>query len=70
MDAKGFVRECYLRSVPSVDLETTKEEVNCREHKLLVSEYEKILEKFCETIDEKFQCNMWCLCSGPNLVND
>lgn len=70
MDAKGFIREVYLKSVPSVDLEKVTEKVDCCEHKLSVKEYEKILERFCETENEKFQANMWLVCSGPQLVND
>lgn len=70
MDAKSFVRECYLKSIPSVDLEKVKEKVDCRNHKLSISIYEEILDKYAKTLDEKFSANMWCLCSGPQLVND
>ena len=71
MDAKSFMRDCYLKATPSVDIEkATKENpVDCRKHKLLVSEYEKLLEQYCETDNEKFSANMWCVCCGPSLVN-
>ena len=70
MDAKGFIRECYLRSVPSVDLDATTETIDCRNHKLSTSVYEEILNKYAKNNDEKFSANMWCVCSGPHLVND
>ena len=72
MDFKGFVRQCYLRSEPSVDLETTQEQVNCSDHKLSMSEYDKILEEFGvkQGSDEMMSCNMWMLMSGPQLVED
>ena len=70
MDFYNFMRECYLRSNPSVDLDKASEEnpVNCSEHLLLISEYEKILEEFCKDNRElKMSCNMWLLRSGPQL---
>lgn len=69
MDAKGFIRECYLRSVPSVDLENTKETIDCTKHELQTSVWEEILNKFAETESEKYAASMWCVCSGPKLVN-
>ena len=72
-----FVRECYLRSEPSVDLDTVTSDnpINCSKHKLSVPEYEKILQEFGltdeqgNTIDQDrvVGCNMWMLNSGPNL---
>ena len=74
MEFGEFIRECYLRSTPSVDLNDVTEEnpVDCREHKLLLSEYEKILAEFkVEAGTELYcGCNMWMLQSGPQLVND
>lgn len=69
MDFKGFVRECYLRSVPSVDLEKVTEIVDCREHRLSLAEYDNILRDFDvkEGTKERFACNMWVLQSGPQL---
>lgn len=71
MDAKAFIREVYLRSVPSVDLDLVPEDeiVDCTKHTLLISEYEKILAEFgveagtCLMSD----CNMFILMSGPQL---
>lgn len=72
-----FMRECYLRSEPSVDLEqvTSDNPIDCCAHKLSVPEYEKILQEFGitdeqgNTIDEDrlLACNMWALNSGPSL---
>ncbi len=74
MDFNNFVRECYLRSNPSVDLNdvTSENPVKCGEHKLLVSEYEKILAEFNKDNDHNVTvaCNMWMLQSGPQLVRD
>lgn len=68
-----FVRECYLRSNPSVDLDkvSAKNPIKCSDHKLLVCEYEKILAKFGveNQTKEMEACNMWMLMSGPSLVN-
>ena len=69
MDAKSFIRECYLRSVPSVDLEKEKGTVDCAKHTLLTSVWEEILNKYAKTDNEKFSASMWCVCSGPHLVN-
>ena len=70
---KNFVRECYLRSVPSVDLDnvTAENPVNCSDHKLLCSEYDKILAEFVPEGNDNliFGCNMWMVQSGPQLVN-
>jgi hypothetical protein len=69
-----FARELYLRSEPSVDLDTA-ESINCTEHKLSTVEYEKILQEFGvtdeqgEAIDHErlIGCNMWVLNQGPSL---
>lgn len=67
---QGFVREVYLRSVPSVDLEAVEVPVDCREHTLKMSEADKVYEEFGveSGTDLMFQCNMWLLNSGPQLV--
>lgn len=74
MNFSNFVRECYLRSVPSVDLNklTGDQKVNCSEHKLALSEYDKILEEFevKEDSQEILACNMFMLQSGPQLIDD
>lgn len=74
MEFGKFIRECYLRSVPSVDLDqvTSDNPVNCSKHTLAYSEYDKILEEFGVNQDHNLQlaCNMWMLQSGPLLVDD
>ena len=76
MDFKGFMRECYLRSVPSIDLDLItgegNDKVDCTKHTLKASEYNKILDEFGVSEDEGYllACNMWMLQSGPHLEND
>ena len=43
-DMSGFIREYYLRSTPSVDLDnvTSENPVNCSEHKLSTDDYHAI----------------------------
>lgn len=75
-----FMRECYLRSTPSVDLDavTSEQPIDCCNHRLSVPEYEKILQEFGitneqgETLDHDrlCGCNMWMLNSGPSLYKD
>lgn len=69
---EGFIREVYLRSTPSVDLDLLPdgEKVDCTKHTMKCSVYDELLEEFCETSDEKFACNMFMLQSGPQLVED
>lgn len=72
MNFGSFIRDCYLRSTPSVDLEalTGDERVNCSEHKLTTTEYDKILQEHGvkEDSDEMTACNLFMLQSGPQLV--
>lgn len=75
-----FIRECYLRSTPSVDLDalTSEQFIDCCKHKLSEREYETILQEFGitneqgETLDHDrlVACNMWMLGSGPSLYKD
>ncbi len=71
MEFGKFIRECYLRSIPSVDLNdvTSDNHINCSDHKLAVSVYEDILREFdVEGNDDlTTACNMWMLQSGPQL---
>ena len=74
MEFGKFVREVYLRSEPSVDMNnvTGDKKVNCSDHRLKVSEYNKILDEFHvkEDSNELLACNMFMLQSGPQLVDD
>ena len=67
---EGFVREVYLRSTPSVDLELVTEQVDCCKHTIPISVYDAIVKEYCETKDEKFAADMFMLMSGPQLVED
>lgn len=69
-NANEFCRAIYLRSEPSVDLATVERQVDCTEHKLKISECDKVYEEFGVKggTDLYMQCNMWLLCSGPQLV--
>lgn len=81
-DFDGFIRECYLRSEPSVDLNnvTSENPVNCSEHRLSCEEYDAILREYGVTDSDGKKtkqygehilmgCNMWMLQSGPQLYN-
>ena len=71
MDYFGFIRECYLRSVPSVDItDDAVKSVNCGAHKLLMSEYDKILQEFNVSEDSSLlaNCNILMLHKGPQLA--
>ena len=64
----GFVREVYLRSTPSVDLELVEEQVDCTKHTIPMSVYGQLLDEYCENADERLAANMFMLGSGPQLV--
>ena len=78
-DFGGFIRECYLRSTPSVDLNnvTSKNPVKCSDHRLSTDEYKRILVEYGVTDENEnpidgnhdLLCglNMWVLQSGPQL---
>jgi len=66
----GFVREVYLRSTPSVDLEIVEGQVDCTKHTIPMSVYDQLLDEFCENADERLAANMFMLGSGPQLVQD
>ena len=65
---EGFVREVYLRSTPSVDIEVITEQVDCTKHTIPMSVYGQLLEEFCENDEERWSANMFMLMSGPQLV--
>ena len=67
---QGFVREVYLRSTPSVDLEVVTEQVDCTKHTIPMSVYDQLLNEYCETQEERMSANMFMLMSGPQLVQD
>lgn len=68
---KDFVREVYLRSTPSVDLDLVPdgELVDCTEHTIPCRVWDGMLAEYCEDPDERFQCNMFLLQSGPQLID-
>lgn len=78
-DFPAFVRECYLRSTPSVDLNKVTTSVNCREHRLSKEEYNRILFEFGVTDENEkpidpnsdllLGCNIWIIQSGPCIVD-
>lgn len=70
MNAKLFIREVYLRSVPSVDLDQVDEQIEPGDHKLKMSEYERILDEFGveNGTDLMLSCNMFMLNQGPQLM--
>lgn len=67
---EGFVREVYLRSTPSVDLNLVTEQVDCCKHTIPMSVYDQLLNEFCENDEERMSANMFMLMSGPQLVED
>lgn len=64
----GFIREVYLRSNPSVDLELVTEQVDCCKHTILMSVYDQLRDEYCENDEERMAANMFMLMSGPQLV--
>lgn len=66
----GFVREVYLRSTPSVDLELVTEQVDCTKHTIPKSVYDAIVEEYSETKDDQFAAEMFMQLSGPEIIDD
>lgn len=73
-----FVRDCYLQSEPSVDIDkvTADNPINCCKHKLSVNIAEKLINELIEAMsgsldagEVRTACNMWLLSSGPQLIN-
>ncbi len=64
----GFVREIYLRSTPSIDLDLVTEQVDCCQHTIPMSVYDELVAEYCESDDDKMSANMFMLVSGPQLV--
>lgn len=79
-DMCGFIRECYLRSEPSVDLDdlTSENPIKCSDHRLSLGNYHAICvdygleDKDGNTLDHDrlCWCNMWMLQSGPQLYDN
>lgn len=70
---EGFIRELYLRSEPSVDIDLVPEgeQVDCSKHTLKRSVYDKLLEEFCENSDDdRMQAQLMLIMMGPQLVDD
>ena len=65
---EGFIREVYLRSTPSVDLDLVTEQVDCTKHTIPMSVYDELLAEYCETKEERMSANMFMLMSGPQLI--
>ena len=67
---EGFVREVYLRSTPSIDLDLIPEgeQVDCKNHTIKMSEYDRLVEEYCENADERTAANMFMVLSGPQLI--
>ena len=66
----GFIREVYLRSEPSVDLDlvTEPKSVDCTKHTIKMSVYNALIDEFCESEKERGYAAMFMLMSGPQLV--
>lgn len=78
----GFIRDAYLRSEPSVDIDkaTAENPIKCSDHRISFSAYDALLHEYGVT-DEKGKTienmksvmtglNMWLLASGPSLYDD
>lgn len=66
-NAREFIREVYLASEPSVDIEKA-EKINCTDHRMSESKWNELVDKFCgDDNDLQSQCTMWCLNQGPSI---
>lgn len=67
---EGFVREVYLRSTPSVDLDLVPEgeQVDCNKHTIKISVYDQLREEYCENKDDQVAVAMFMLQQGPKLI--
>lgn len=67
-----IVREIYLRSTPSLDLDLVPKgvEVDCDEYSISTSEYEKILAEYCENDDERTATHVFMLRQGPRVLEE
>lgn len=69
-NAHEFIREVYLASEPSVDIEKA-EKIKCTDHRLSSTKWEELLNEFCGyNKDLQFQCTMWCLNQGPCIYTE
>lgn len=71
-DANAFIRAIYLNAMPSVDLSKLgkDEKVDCCAHKIKMSKVDEVYAEFGLEVgtDLYGSCNMWLVCSGPQLV--
>ena len=67
---EGFVRELYLRSEPSIDLDLVPKEVevDCNKYTIKKSVYEELLNEYCENDTERLAANLFMRQSGPQLI--
>lgn len=71
-DLREFVRECYLRSNPPIDLDEVPEgqQVAPWDHKLDFGVYCALVEEYSEgDANVKGDMNLWCLNQGPTIIN-
>ena len=64
---EGFVREVFLRSTPSIDVDKVEEQIDCTKHSIKSCESEKILEEYCETEEDRKSAYGFIVFSGPQL---
>lgn len=64
-----FARECYMHSVPPVDLNEATEKITPWDHKLQYQTFIELVEEFAKGDDERRSATyMWCLNSGPSII--
>jgi len=81
-NAGDFVREVYLRAVPSVDPNEVSREnpVDCNSCTILESEWQRLLNEFDlndrkdgrdeRRKDVRYDVHFWMMNSGPKIVSD
>ena len=72
-DIHPFLRECYLRSEPSVDIDAIPdgEQIKCSDYKLKLSVYDTIKQEY-EITDKELsrQIDWYMMNKGPTWVDD
>jgi hypothetical protein len=66
----GFIREIYLRSTPSVDLDLLPEgeRINPSDHTLPMRVYDRILNEHIEGDEDRLAATFFMLDKGPQLI--